>query len=330
MKKTVIVLGTWSSGSGAVSDYLSSRNEFYNPFGVNEFKLVSDPKGLHYLFKNCFNEKNLLVPSHVFEEFRNYVKDLKEYPVYSSPGKKKFLYNSSIVKLSEKFLKDVTSFMYYGLPHYKSLSLNYNEKFSFKLKRKLTAKTIPQMKIFKIIAPVKKDKFIKLSKKFVLDLIKSIEKKKIIEKYIILNNGADISDPILSSQYFYDPKIICVTRDPRDIFLGMKSRQANSTPWYDVKLFVKWYKYYFGNKDFQKTLKNKKILQIKFENFVNNFDLENGKICKFLNIPKNFKLDNSSIFDLNYSKKNAYKSKKFLNKNEFKYIEKHLKEYLQW
>ena len=57
MKKTVIVLGTWSSGSGAVSDYLSSRNEFYNPFGVNEFKLVSDPKGLHYLFKNCFNEK---------------------------------------------------------------------------------------------------------------------------------------------------------------------------------------------------------------------------------------------------------------------------------
>ena len=124
MKKTVIVLGTWSSGSGAVSDYLSSRNEFYNPFGVNEFKLVSDPKGLHYLFKTALM-KNLLVPSHVFEEFRNYVKDLKEYPVYSSP-EKEFLYNSSIVKLSENF-QNVTSFMYYGLPHYKSLSLNYNE-----------------------------------------------------------------------------------------------------------------------------------------------------------------------------------------------------------
>ena len=60
MKKTVIVLGTWSSGSGAISDYLSSRSDFLNPFGTNEFKLISDPMGLHHLYTNCYVKKDLL------------------------------------------------------------------------------------------------------------------------------------------------------------------------------------------------------------------------------------------------------------------------------
>jgi len=147
-----------------------------------------------------------------------------------------------------------------------------------------------------------------------------------------LNNGADISDPINSSQYYYNRKIICVTRDPRDIFSGMKMRQANSTPWYDVKIFINWYKYFFANSEFQKVLKHKLILHVKFEDFINSFDYQNKKICEFIGISKNISFRNGKekIFDLNFSKKNIYKSKKNLSKYEFNLIEKKLKNYLQW
>ncbi len=330
--KTVIVLGTWSSGSGAVSDYLSSRKEFYNPFGVNEFKIISDPMGLHYLFKNCYFQKDLLNPSHVFEEYKKYISNIQSYPVFSSYGKKKLLYDKSINTLTNKFLNDITLIKYYGLPHYKSLSLDFDKKLFLKFRRKLSSKSIPDLKVLPIITPVNANKFIKKAREYILNIIKTSSKVKIKNKIILLNNGADICDPLTSSQYYYNPKIICVTRDPRDIYCGMKSRQAGSTPWYDVKIFVKWYKYYFGNKDFKKKLKNKSILTIKFENFINNFEQENRKICKFLNIKEKVEFDkkNQKIFNINLSKKNIYKSKKLISKKDFNFIESSLKEYLQW
>ena len=42
MNKSILVNGTFRSGSGAINDYLSSRTDFCNPFGENEFRLVSD------------------------------------------------------------------------------------------------------------------------------------------------------------------------------------------------------------------------------------------------------------------------------------------------
>ena len=103
MKKTVIVLGTWSSGSGAISDYLSSRSDFVNPFGTNEFKLISDPMGLHYLYLNCYSRETYYISA--FENFTYYIDKLKDYNVYSSPGVKK-LYDGQLTKETQNFLKN--------------------------------------------------------------------------------------------------------------------------------------------------------------------------------------------------------------------------------
>ncbi len=328
--KTIIVLGTWSSGSGAVSDYLTSRREIINPYGVNEFKIVSDPRGLNYLYNNCYFKKDLLLSSHVFQEFKKYISKVQQYQVYTSKGKKKIIYKKNINILADKFLKEITYFKYYGLPHFKSSNLEFKEKILLKFKRKFTKKSIPELKILPIITPVEKKIFVKKAKKFILNIIKSSTNKKIKDRMLLLNNGADICDPVNSTKYYHNPKIICVTRDPRDIYCGMKMRQAGSTPWYDVKLFVKWYKFYFGNKNFQKILRNKSILHVKFENFVNSFEKENKRICKFLGIKEKQKISKQNIFDLNFSKKNVYKSKRYIKKSEFLYIKNSLKNYLQW
>ena len=67
-------------------------------------------------------------------------------------------------------------------------------------------------------------------------------------------------------------------------------------------------------------------LIIKYENFLENFDQEKKRLCKFININTRMK----SGFNVNSSKKNLYKAKKILTTKELKLIEKNLKSYLQW
>ena len=56
------------------------------------------------------------------------------------------------------------------------------------------------------------------------------------------------------------------------------------------------------------------------------------KICNFLKVDTSYKLKkNYEInFDINKSKKNIYKSKKYLSNYETNLIEKKLKKYLHW
>ena len=117
----------------------------------------------------------------------------------------------------------------------------------------------------------------------------------------VLNNAIDVLNPLDSSKYFKNPKIIIVTRDPRDVFFSMK-RVALASSNYSVKIFVEWYKHYFGSINFKKILRNKKILHIKFENFITNFEYENERLCKFIELKK-ICFKKNCIFDLNKSSK---------------------------
>ena len=70
-------------------------------------------------------------------------------------------------------------------------------------------------------------------------------------------------------------------------------------------------------------MKNNRILVIKFEDFVLNFN-KNKRICKFLNVDKDILLKDTNLFSLEFSRSNIYKAKKFLSKNELKLIKKNL------
>ena len=48
-----------NSGSGAVHDYLSSRKDFYSPFGTSEL-LIVDPMG-QTMFLNCYQNFSFLI-----------------------------------------------------------------------------------------------------------------------------------------------------------------------------------------------------------------------------------------------------------------------------
>ncbi|MDA9996081.1 sulfotransferase [Candidatus Pelagibacter sp.] len=329
MKKTVLINGTFNSGSGAINDYLSSRRDFHNPLGDNEFRIVSDPMGLHNLYNSCYSNNRLLSSAYGFTEFLNYVKNLQKYVIYVSPGKKGKIYNSNLIKFTDEFIKSITKLNYYAVPHYTRVNFDLKSKINYSLGLKLNKKIYDLIRT-NIIIPKSKEIFIKNSKKYIKQIIEKTTINGLAKENIVLNNAIDALDPIESSKYFINPKIVIVTRDPRDIFSSMKIRKSGAGPNYNVKIFIDWYKHFFGSLHFKKTIKNKKILHIKFENFVSNFNKENLRLCKFLEIDEKFILRKNCLFKLEESKKNIGKSKKNLTKSEYNLIKSKLSEHLRW
>jgi len=325
--KTAIVLGTMNSGSGIVHDYLSSRADFLSPFGNSEFKLCVDPMGLHNLYNSCYKNFSFFNPANAINDFLDYLEKYQNYIVYPTYGNGQRLFKKKIIKLSREFINNITEVLYYGNPEFSNFKINKFQNIYLKVKKE-------RYKFYPVRMPVNEKKFVKESRLFIKKIILNNLNKKTIHKNqnIVLNQASNIFDPINSSQYFYNRKVIIVTRDPRDIFSSMKTRKSKGSPSYDVYLFLKWFKKCFDNSTFKKALNNKDVLIVKFENFLNNFDIENKKICKFLKINEKFKFKNTSeiLFNLEKSKNNMYKSKKNLTFNENKILKKNLRKFLQW
>ena len=69
----------------------------------------------------------------------------------------------------------------------------------------------------------------------------------------------------------------------------------------------------------------KNILQIKFEDFVKNYEKEQKKILNFLKIKK---INNN--FNIKTTEFNVFKARKELSNFEKNYIKNKLSKYLQW
>ena len=74
--KTVIICGTGYSGSGAISDYLKAREDFYSPFKDQEFRIINDPYGIENLFQNFYVNFSI---NNCSEAIYNFVKFSNEY-----------------------------------------------------------------------------------------------------------------------------------------------------------------------------------------------------------------------------------------------------------
>lgn len=325
--KTVIILGLKNSGSGCVHDYLSNRVDFMSPFGNNEFKLCSDPMGIHNIYINCYKNFSFFNPSNSMNDFLDYIKKYQDFIVYPTYGNGEKLFKKEILTLSKNYINKITKVLYYGNPEFSNFKINKLQNFYLRLKKTKTH-------FYPIRLPVDEKKFLKETRNYINQIIlKNSDMKKISKNQnVVLNQSSNVFDPIRSSQYFEKARTIIITRDPRDIFASMKKRKSKGAPSYDVNIFCDWFLACFNNKNFEILLKNKSILIIKFESFVNNFKRENERLCKFLNISQKFILrKNSDIeFDLQKSKKNIYKSKKNLTNFEYRLIKNKLKDYLHW
>lgn len=112
-------------------------------------------------------------------------------------------------------------------------------------------------------------------------------------KPICLDQPFTGNSPENSMKFFEDPYAIIVDKDPRDLFLsGKYSRDPNFkfSPISDVDKFIIYYRNMRKH-----TISSDKVLELRFEDLVYNYDKTLEKIEKFLNLGKHTRV--KQIFD---------------------------------
>ncbi len=316
----VVVISPGLSGAGLISDYLINRKDFIRPFNLeSEFRLLHDPGGIHNLYCGLYENFSVNNSAYFVSEFKKYIAKLKNLSVKRN-SKKIYLYNSFFFTEVEKYLKEISLIKYYGLPEFFRLGFNLQDKLKWRILR--INKKSQEVKFCKMVIPVEKKIFIKKTKIFLNKVLYILTGEK--KKNYVLDQGGNFWDPIKSTQYLDRRKIILVTRDPRSIFSSMKTRKSLAYPGHNIKTFCDWYTIIM--KDYNKIKESNILTKIKYEKFINDYDNQSQKLCKFLSIKKISKSD----YNIDISKNNLYKAKNNLTTKELKYISKKLKKFLQW
>ena len=324
--KVVVIVSTGNSGGGAIHDFLIIDTKLKNPFKDKEFRLLDDPDGILNLYYNFYKNCSINNPSNALMRFKNYINDLCRLKV-KFKNKSVNVFNKRIFNETEKYIQKITILDYYALPQFIALQTNYFKKKYHHLKKNVF-NLRQNSNFFKMYMPVKENDFKKETKKYLSKLVNlHLENKS--SKYIILDQAVNIWNYAELFSYFDDVKVILVTRDPRGIYNSMKTRHSRAYPGDDLKNWTKWYQTLIEKfLNYKKSVNrkfSKNILEVKFEDFVQNYDKEQKRILKFLDLKKK-----SNNFQIEKSKLNAFKSNHELSNFEKRYIKKKLNKYLHW
>ena len=112
---------------------------------------------------------------------------------------------------SKEYIDKITKVLYYGNPEFSNFKINKIDDFYLRLKKKI--------KFLPIRITTDKTVFLKESRILSKVIEKNLNKKIKKNQNVVLNQASNIFDPVRSSQYFENSKIIIVTRDPKRYFL---------------------------------------------------------------------------------------------------------------
>ena len=319
LPKFVSINGSGMSGSGAIYDFLSSSNIFFDPFPQKEFSLSYDPGGLVDI-ENRINNFSINNSTEIYYKTKKLLSYYTSKETGISFGKGLDDETKYFESAFLEFIDEVYNLSYSG----------FNQYFKFnttKLNKLIINLTYKIDKIFKEKSNFSKLYLISDIEKFnesVEKLVKKIFYDKNLEnKDILLNQGGTIFNPIKTTKYYNNCKNICVLRDPRDIFAEVK-RKGYQFPGYDIQIFCKWYEALMQRIN-PEDRKNENILFINFEEFVLNRDTSINKILSHINV-KNYDYKKSN-FNFNRCENNCSIFKKELSNDEIKYLEKNLDRY---
>lgn len=310
--KIVIVLGSGNSGSGAIHDYLLSRNDFQSPFDGKEFRIVNDPHGLDQLYHSLYNNFSINGSANSIFEFKKFITNTFNSNYYKNKN-----FSKKLTKLTKNFLEQISKITYNGAPRFYMDKISLLKKLNFYLNRLIFMKNAKEIPMLQMTLPCEEKFFLEYSKEYLYSIFKSYENFN-QKKNIVINQGGNFMNPLDSTKYYGENrKIIVVDRDPRAIFWSMKRRNSLSYPGNDIKKFVIWYNEILKK---IKDTRSEKVIRIKFESFFENFNTEKKKLSKNLDINTTC----GDNFNLSYTLKNLYKFKENLSEKEIQYLDDNL------
>ncbi len=304
----IIVLGTTYSGCTAVYDYFNGRGDLYAPLIGEEYLLPQLPFGLMSLEASAGNAFNSSSAEFALSKFEDIVEKLTRPKTFwcngKGYGKKLPLFEKSV----RKFLKEICIVNYPMQLEWRRLMASIPERILLQIKQRLgLMRVAPQARLL-----VSKDELIFSAQKMHNEIFQKNSKG----RPILLDMANAGWNPIESTKYFSNRKIIIVIRDPRDQFVELKQFKKASS----VEGFVVWYE------EMQKRLNkfyDPCIMKVQFEEFVNKNEKIVNEFCKHVSLSSSV----TSKYHSSLSKKNVGKYQDHLSQRELNIIEEKLSEY---
>lgn len=324
--------GFGETGSSAVTDYLKECPEVQ----VNdnfEFTLATAVDGLEDL-GHFIMEKNARQGASIYaiQRFERYIKSkIKNWTTQTAITKEE------INKLTTDFLDAVTQLEYVGFsPRINRNDIGFIKKYvgdsliRKRIVRKLERKGIIKQNfdfypLDKVRVSIKPDNFYDAAQEYVSGLLREMGMDP--DGMIALDQAFSGTDPAKSFQYFKDPYAIVVDRDPRDVYIFAKKKALSIDRFMPTDTVDNYIKYYRLMRDKQ-PYKNEhpRILSIRFEELIYEYDSTSKKIDDFLSIRNENK---KTVFIPEMSIANTNLVTKYPEfAEDVKIIEKELPEYI--
>lgn len=332
--KIITCTGYYGTGSSAITDLLSEFENIHS-MGDYEFRFVQDPEGISDLEYNLVENHHRHNSGHALKRYKRYVDFLsgnilnKKYEAY---------FNGKFKEISREYIEELTDFKQKGMWHQdvidrgklfylmeRTLNKIYMILRGVIFRKKERGITLLKNEITLYSKP--NEKFYPITRKYIDSLF--LEANKNNKEFIMVDQLVPPTNINRYLKYFNDIKVIVVDRDPRDIYLLEKLYwKGTIVPCNDVKMFCEWYKY-TRESDTYKSEDKSRVLRVKFEDLIYNYDSTVYSILQFLNLDSKFHINKKNNFDPDKSKLNT---KLWHKHNELKqdicYIESNLKEYL--
>ena len=303
----ISVLGTTCSGTGAIFDYLDGRVDLHDPLFGEEYLLPALPNGLMALESISDKAFDASTTEYSLKQFKDIACELILY--WANKNKE---LNKNLPIFKDAIDEFITEISFADFPMRllaQELMQSPIQKIVGKFKNRLGINIKnPQTRLI-----VSQNKFVTAAQKMHNRMFHTSAEG----RPIILNRGGSGWNPVESTKYFSNCKVVLVTRDPRDQFVELRLYKQGTS----LEGFIEWYK------EMQRRLKlvnEKNILFIRFEDFVK----KNEEFTKLLCDHASLSLSVSSNYQPELSKKNIGKFHKILTRNEIEIIENRLAEYI--
>ena len=302
-KKIVLVSGYGWSGSGLLIDILKSLDEFYH-FPI-ETRFIKDKNGLIDLY----NSKNSFNYGITLEKFnrlclilarKNFIKYGMNYDLNS---------NNSFTKIYKNFVNNISEINYLS----DAFVFNYENNFFQNILWKFYRKIGLNYRFKKYYIRPENEFFKKEIQSFINNFCESLTTK----NYVILDQAIDPADWKEFSWMFTNAKLIVVDRDPRDIYVDYKK---SKDVLFDPQSFIEYFKKSRNNN----SCDSSNVLNLRFEDLINNYDFNARKIISFLEIKND---NNFSNYDISKSMKNIGIHKNYEIESDINFIEQKLKRF---
>ena len=326
--RIITCAGFYRTGSSAISDFFSEFARCKS-LGDYEFRFAQDPDGISDLEYNVCENPHRHNTSHAIKRFQKLSRFLN-----GSVGAPRYsrLFGDKYLEYTNEFIEDITQLKAKTWWHMDQIERGNTFYFFDRLYAKVTGVFDKNQKNYSLLrnreygyyTAISKDDFYKAVRKYTGKLVSHVAGNAEFAMFDQLVPPTNVERYL---NYFDDIKVICVERDPRDLYVLEKERHRwGVIPYQDVREFCAWYRITRTQKPQEES---ERVMKIYFEDMIYKYEETAQKLISFVGLneedhiyPKKFFIPEKSIRNTRvYEQYPQYAS-------DVEFIEKELKEYL--